>query len=92
MAPLRPGGGKKPVFRRDGKEIYYREGLRVVKVRANALELGPPTFLFELAAGNVNGGYFDVAPDGRFLANTSPVAAKAQSFSLVVNWPARLKK
>jgi len=90
------GGGERPVWRRDGKEIYYREGLRVmaveVKARAGSLELSAPTPLFELAAGNLNGRYYDVAPDGRFLANTSPLTAKTQSFSLVVNWPARLKK
>ncbi|HVH71252.1 MAG TPA: hypothetical protein VNB49_09105 [Candidatus Dormibacteraeota bacterium] len=65
-----------------------------VEVRAKgvALELGKPTALFEMAAGNLSGRYYDVAPDGRFLANTSPLTAKAQSFSLVVNWPARLKK
>lgn len=89
-------GGERPLWRRDGKEIYYREGLRVmaveVKAKADSLELSKPTALFELAAGNLNGRYYDVAPDGRFLANTSPLTAKAQSFSLVVNWPARLKK
>jgi Tol biopolymer transport system component len=90
------GGGERPVWKRDGKEIYYREGLRVmaveVKAKADSLELSSPTGLFELAAGNLNGRYYDVAPDGRFLANTSPLTAKAQSFSLVVNWPAKLKK
>jgi Tol biopolymer transport system component len=89
-------GGERPVWRRDGKEIYYREGLRMmaveVKGRAGSLQLSTPTALFELAAGNLNGRYYDVAPDGRFLANTSPLMTKAQGFSLVVNWPARLKK
>jgi Tol biopolymer transport system component len=89
-------GGERPVWRRDGKEIYYREGLRVMAVelkgKADSLELGDPKFLFELAAGNLNGRYYDVAPDGRFLVNTSPLMTKAQSFSLMVNWPARLKK
>jgi Tol biopolymer transport system component len=89
-------GGERPLWKRDGKEIYYREGLTVmaveVKGKANSLELSAPTPLFEVAAGNLNGRYYDVAPDGRFLANTSPLTAKAQSFSLVVNWPGRLKK
>ena len=89
-------GGERPVWRRDGKEIYYREDLRLmavaVKARAGSLDLSAPTALFELVAGNWNGRYYDVAPDGRFLANTSPLTAKAQSFSLVVNWQARLKK
>ena len=63
-----------------------------VRAKADSLELGAPTALFELAAGNLNGWYYDVAPNGRFLANTSPLTTKAQSFSLVVNWPAKLKK
>ena len=63
-----------------------------VKARAGSLDLSAPTALFELVAGNWNGRYYDIGADGRFLANTSPLTAKAQSFSLVVNWPARLKK
>ncbi len=89
-------GGERPVWRHDGKEIYYREVLRMKAVEVNAkagsLELSPPTALFELAAGNLSGRYYDVAPNGRFLLNTSPRTARAQTFSLIVNWPARLKK
>jgi Tol biopolymer transport system component len=89
-------GGERPVWRRDGKEIYYREGLRVMAVEVRAmrgsLDLSTPTALFELAAGNLNARYYDVAPSGRFLANSYPLMTKAQTFSLVVNWPARLKK
>jgi len=88
--------GERPVWRRDGKEIYYREGLRMMAVevgtRGSAIELNAPKPLFELASANLNGRYYDVGPDGRFLANTSPLTPKAQSFSLVVNWPGRLKK
>jgi len=90
------GGGELPVWRRDGKEIYYREDLRMmaveVSIRGSTIELSAPKPLFELVSANLNGRYYDVAPDGRFLANTSPLTTKAQSFSLVVNWPARLKK
>jgi eukaryotic-like serine/threonine-protein kinase len=89
-------GGERPVWRHDGREIYYREGLRIMAVevntKANPVEFSSPESLFELASGNLNGRYYDVAPDGRFLTNTSPLATKAQSFSLVVNWPGRLKK
>jgi len=90
------GGGERPVWRRDGKEIYYREALRMMAVEVNTkestIELSAPKPLFELASANLNGRYYDVGPDGRFLANTSPLTPKAQSFSVVVNWPARLKK
>jgi Tol biopolymer transport system component len=89
-------GGERPVWRRDGKEIYYREGLTImvveVNTKASPVEFSSPKALFELASGNLNGRYYDVAPDGRFLANTAPLAKKEQSFSLVVNWPERLKK
>jgi len=89
-------GGERPAWRRDGKQIYYREGLRMMAVEVNAkarpIEFGSPKELFELAAANLNGRYYDAGPDGRFLANSSPNTTRAQSFSLVVNWPARLKK
>jgi Tol biopolymer transport system component len=89
-------GGERPTWRHDGKEIYYREGLVIMAVQVNTkaslVELGTPKPLFELASGNLSGRYYDVAPDGRFLANTSPLTSKAQSFSLLVNWPARLKQ
>jgi eukaryotic-like serine/threonine-protein kinase len=89
-------GGERPVWKRNGKEIYYREGLRMMAVEINmkvtSVEFGRPKELFEVAAGNLFGRYYDVAPDGRFLVNTSPLTPKAQSFSLVVNWPAKLNK
>ena len=89
-------GGERAVWRHDGKEIYYREGLRMMAVQLNTtaspVAFSSPTALFELASSNLNGRYYDVAPDGRFLTNTSPLTPKAQSFSLVVNWPGRLKK
>ena len=52
----------------------------------------PYRALFELAAGNLSGRYYDVAPDGRFLLNTYTPTARTQTFSLMVNWPARLKR
>jgi Tol biopolymer transport system component len=89
-------GGERPVWRHDGKEIYYRGGLRMMAVELNTkvspVEFGRPKELFELAAANLNGRYYDVGPDGRFLTNSWPNTTKAQSFSLVVNWPTRLKK
>ena len=89
-------GGERPVWRHDGKEIYYREGLTIMAVEVNTkaspVEFSSPKALFELASGNLNGRYYDVAPDGRFLANTAPLTPRAQSFSLLINWPERLKK
>ncbi len=89
-------GGERPVWRRDGKEIFYREDLRLmaVEVRAKntALELGSPKPLFEVAVRNLGARWYDVSPDGRFLINTSLPRAQSRNFELLVNWPAELKK
>jgi Tol biopolymer transport system component/tRNA A-37 threonylcarbamoyl transferase component Bud32 len=89
-------GGERPVWRRDGKEVYYREGLRLmsvaVKGKGEAVELSPPSPLFEVAARNMNGRWYDVGPDGHFLMNTSPNVSQAENFELLINWPAELSK
>jgi Tol biopolymer transport system component len=87
-------GGERPVWRHDGKEMFYRENLRLMSVRVNTdartVELGTPTPLFEVAARNLNGRWYAVSPDGRFLMNTTPASAQTERFELVVNWPAEL--
>ena len=87
-------GGERPVWRRDGKEIYYRANLQMMAVKVNVkgdtVELSKPEPLFEVAVRNLSGRWYDVAPDGRFLMNTSPATAQSPNFELVVNWAARL--
>jgi Tol biopolymer transport system component len=89
-------GGERPVWRRDGKEIYYRSNLRMmavtVKEKGEDIELSKPEALFEVAVRNLAGRWYDVSPDGKFLMNTAPAGAQAQNFELVVNWPAALAK
>ena len=89
-------GGERPVWRRDGKEIYYRSTLRMMAVEVNekgsAIELGKPEALFEVAVRNLAGRWYDVSPDGRFLMNTAPAGAQAQNFDLVLNWPVGLNR
>jgi Tol biopolymer transport system component len=89
-------GGERPVWRRDGNEIYYRENLKLmavdVKRRGEALELEVPKQMFEVAVRNLSGRWYDVSRDGRFLMNTLPASAQVNSFELVVNWPAELNK
>ena len=89
-------GGERPAWRHDGKTIFYRENLRLMSVDVNTagrkVELGTPTPLFEVAARNLNGRWYAVSKDGRFLMNTTPASAQTQRFELVVNWPAELNK
>jgi Tol biopolymer transport system component len=69
------GGGRTPLWRGDGKEIFYMgpDGkATAVEVKAGAtFQVGTPKPLFQLPAGLL---FWDVAPDGsRFLM---PVAGK----------------
>ena len=88
-------GGERPVWRHDGKEIFYREYLTLmavaVKTKGSTVELSTPQALFEVASYNLSGRWYDVSPDGRFLMNASPAAPQSQTFELVVNWPELIK-
>ena len=87
--------GERPAWSHTGKEMFYRENLRLMSVKVNGdgnkVKLGTPEPLFEVAARNLNGRWFAVAPDGRFLMNTTPASAQTQRFELLVNWSAELK-
>jgi eukaryotic-like serine/threonine-protein kinase len=87
-----PKGGSFPIWRRDGRELFYRAPggqLMAVPVAAGA-EFHPglavPLFNPSAAVGSMGQGtFYDVAPDGRFLINvfveqTSPPA------TVVLNW------
>jgi eukaryotic-like serine/threonine-protein kinase len=89
-----PNGGNFPVWRRDGRELFYRapDGtMMAVPVAASGqFSPGTPVPLFQPRAalgGLGHGTFYDVAPDGRFLINifverTSPPA------TVVLNWRA----
>jgi Tol biopolymer transport system component len=57
-------GGEDPVWRRDGKELFYRSGDQMMSVSTHTgseFTAGKPQGLFK---GDFD-GYFDVAPDGQ---------------------------
>jgi dipeptidyl aminopeptidase/acylaminoacyl peptidase len=87
-----PKGGAFPIWRHDGRELFYRAPggqLMAVPIAAGA-EFQPgvavPLFNPSAAVGTLGlGTFYDVAPDGRFLVNvfveqTSPPA------TVVLNW------
>jgi Tol biopolymer transport system component len=88
-------GGVKPVWRRDGKEIYFLalDGKMMaapVSATAEALEAGRPIALYQ-ARPKRGSNSFDVTPDGtRLLVNTESEEVPTTPISLVVNWPADL--
>jgi Tol biopolymer transport system component len=87
-------GGDNARWRRDGKEIFYleRNTLMAAGVAANGsrFEVGTVQRLFDVPT--VDGYWpYDVTPDGqRFLVNT--LESEVAPLTIVVNWPAALKK
>jgi hypothetical protein len=89
-------GGIFPVWRRDGRELYYiapdsQMMAASIEVNGKTLRPGTPVALFQtriFGGGsdiNTGGGQFDVAPDGRFLVNTILESAFSP-ITLLQNW------
>jgi hypothetical protein len=94
--PVSTSGGWQPVWSRDGKELYFRQGdwMMVAPVQAAPFRIGVPRqlFLFERAlyGADPNVPDYDVGPDGRFVAVR---ASGAQSeIRVIVNWDGELKR
>jgi Tol biopolymer transport system component/predicted Ser/Thr protein kinase len=89
-------GGRNPEWAPDGRKLFYISfDDRLMEV---ALKLGPgsaepslPRALFQLPGGLTGLDPFDVAQDGqRFLVPA--MADKVEPLTVIVNWPALLKK
>ena len=90
------GGGHRPKWSRDGRELFYRQGdaLMVVSVDTNAsFRAGKPRRLFVGPyRGESQEPAFDVSPDSRrFLMVKSDDAATLTQINAVLNWFAELK-
>jgi Tol biopolymer transport system component len=90
-------GGTLPRWRRDGKEIFYvAPGNTLmaapVVVEDGRVEVGSVQKLFQVRPVTPR-YYYDVSADGqRFLVNTAVESSVSVPITLVVNWPALLKK
>jgi serine/threonine-protein kinase len=86
-------GGGYPVWSRDGHELYFigDQKLMAVEIKGDGknFQASVPKLLFEMPAH----AQFDVSKDGRFLMQV-PVerAATHVPLTVVVNWPAAVKK
>jgi Tol biopolymer transport system component len=97
-----PNGGTWPVWRRDGKELFYvslDSKLMAVSISGGStLQPGIPQPLFDVRfRGNGIGfpSQYDVTPDGkRFLVNMAVAASESEvsPIHVVLNWPELLKK
>jgi hypothetical protein len=93
-SPISTNGGNNPVWSRDGKELFYiaADGKMMavdMKDSGSRFSPGVPKALFD--AGSTSGDY-DVATDGRFLIPRTAERGSSTPLTVIVNWPAALKK
>lgn len=89
-------GGCQPLWRKDGKELFYRtlEGKQmVVEVTiASKLQTGVPKLLFQTPATvNPVQSEYAVTGDGKMFLFREPVGEAATPITVVLNWSAGLK-
>jgi Tol biopolymer transport system component len=91
-------GGSSPKWRRDGKELFFKEETRgaftavEINSRGATLEIGKSQPLFGGLLGNGFSAY-DISADGRrFLALARPAQSTDQGLTVVQNCTAGLKK
>ena len=86
-------GGAEPVWARDGRQLFYRSGDKMMVVpiltSAAAPRAGTPQELFEgkFAAGTLDATNYDVTPDGqRFLMVQAEPQTGARTLHVLMNW------
>jgi len=92
-------GGREPVWNRNGRELFYRSGEKMMAVdiaTQPSLSAGKPRILFEGRYRTTNASLpgYDVSPDGqRFLmVKEGEQATSTTQINVVLNWFEELKK
>jgi serine/threonine-protein kinase len=93
-------GGTEPMWSHDGKELFYRNGEKMMAVAISTdpeLTPGKPIVLFEgryrtgiLGAGT--GSNYDVARDGQFVMIQQVEGAASNQINVVLNWFEELER
>jgi len=87
-------GGDWPVWRRDGKELFFRQGTKImaapIRLTKTSVEAGKPQALFEVSADT----RFQVSRDGRRFLIAMPVegARAAAPLTVDTDWRAGVLK
>jgi Tol biopolymer transport system component/predicted Ser/Thr protein kinase len=88
------GGGSQPRWRRDGKELFYVVGQRLMAVPVSAtayFDAGVAKELFDRKPARIID--YDIAADGQsFLINGEVTGPETKPFNIVVNWLAALRR
>jgi eukaryotic-like serine/threonine-protein kinase len=89
--PVSIDGGGTPRWRRDGRELFYLAGARMMAVPVTATEsgvtIGAPVMLFEepsLAWSGSDAHRYDVSADGQRFITTRPDPREVRPLQLVV--------
>jgi len=90
-------GGEEPEWRRDGKELFFVEGKRLMAVEVNTgpvFDRGVPKPLFEvLLETEPRRSRYQVAANGqKFLVNVPLESTQSATIEVVTNWAVGLKK
>ncbi|HEV2351088.1 MAG TPA: protein kinase [Terriglobia bacterium] len=91
-------GGTLPRWRRDGEELFYiapNQMLMSVDVqrKGDSIEISSPHALLQIYPPLITSIPYDVSIDGKkFIVVTQTAETSTVPVTLVVNWPARLKK
>ena len=97
---ISPDGGETPHWRPDGKELFFTNAGKLMAVHTDTtgatIDAGPPQPLFDVFVPAPQLGSrstFAVSLDGQqFLFSTWDADAAQAPITLVVNWPASLKR
>ena len=79
--------GRLARWSRDGKELYFREGDKLMTVSLQGAAVGRPAVLFEKRFQG-----YDVGTDGRFLAAIPDEKAPPVPVNVVLNWLPELRR
>ena len=95
--PISTGGGLYPTWGADGRELYYvSPDLKLMavslKMATDSVEPSAPRELFPLPVVDTGFSPYVPGPDGRFLVRATPQQQAGEPLTVIVNWPALLKK
>jgi eukaryotic-like serine/threonine-protein kinase len=91
-------GGDDPIWSRDGRELFYREGTKLMSVAIQTqpeFRAAAPHLMFEGSyLRNINGTEYDVAPDGQhfIMIEEATKQPPITHLNVVLNWFEELKQ
>jgi Tol biopolymer transport system component len=83
-------GGDQPVWSRDGRELFYRDGAKMVSAGIAQGTVTTRSVLFADTFDQSNATNYDVLPGGGFVMLQSP--GEAENLTVLVNWISEIRR